>query len=597
MQRTTDLPVEANISQESSWDTRRINGALRIVAIGIIIFAGKLESMRGEASFLLHALASSSQVSSQNPSLGLTPGPVPSASTPSSGSSPSSAAFSSSLSLSSLSSTPALSVSSTTSSSSSLLSVFEALPTAPLPSSLSSTPLPLLPPTTSSSQSPPSAFEGLQLTLFSKKGICKTTDGRDFAYVYKHGVSRADCKSACWGSALCTGFSYCEGCQNGECNLITANPSLDMQPLAASLHGFSMMSGGARCSAGSCEVAMVGTPQKYECWIKTGVCHQEKRRVAILISGTLNRFVWQDTFSHAGDLRAILGCKVGDIRCPVIADVYIVLNIGNTQVGTGPSASAPPYSEGGVNESMLVNYFRNSGANNVSVWLCPAKQLQKERDDIEQGVKQTLAVEYKTDIETIWRRAESVAGFGLRWGRHGHALYLMHKVYKAALAGEANMPYRYTEFFWFREDNMFLPHKVPRPTQTCFPWSVSAATIVDKYCGFGSYGDKLHFMNPKGARVFFGPTAQDHIQIMAKWIKYAMDGPPPPHSRVDPMQTERWFQYHLASSHVQVRPADFGRVDSRYINNPKIMCTPMLYSGCSHFPPSPHPRGRHNLHK
>merc|ERR1740117_266811 len=105
-----------------------------------------------------------------------------------------------------------------------------------------------------------------------------------------------------------------------------------------------------------------------------------------------------------------------------------------------------------------------------------------------------------------------------------------------------------------------------------------ATVMVDMYCGFGSYSDKMYVTGRLGADVLFARTLEDHARNMAKWLNRGL------YKGGNSLQTEGWVQHLLESSGTIVERFDFHRTDLRYVDNLQTPCVPSMYYKCTSQP-------------
>ena len=95
-----------------------------------------------------------------------------------------------------------------------------------------------------------------------------------------------------------------------------------------------------------------------------------------------------------------------------------------------------------------------------------------------------------------------------------------------------------------------------------------AVAIVDKFCGFGSYSDKIYVSNRAAAATLFDQSWAAFCSKMELWA--AQD------------QTEAFLQRTLHANKVLVLRYDLQRADVRYVRGPpRRLCTPYVYYYCS----------------
>lgn len=210
--------------------------------------------------------------------------------------------------------------------------------------------------------------------------------------------------------------------------------------------------------------------------------------------------------------------------------------------------------------------------------------------------------------------------YSSRWTR-GRMFFLRHACFILSLTRGT-----YSYYMYVRDDNVWIgPTNVLRAfarrqiaADQANPVSSPAhheadppRVAVDKFCGWGSYSDKIYLTNYQAANVLYANSLADHIGNMARWLRVgslrvhnatskkryplcelferAPCGPNThtnctrtnkPSSRC--MQTEAFVEYLFQRGSAVVHPLDFRRTDARYPKNPPHdLCVPHLYRNCT----------------
>ena len=278
---------------------------------------------------------------------------------------------------------------------------------------------------------------------------------------------------------------------------------------------------------------------------------------AILISGQVQRFVWQD---ETGPLVA-----AADPACPPIVDVYIVLQqgeMGRIWRGTAPDT---PYKASTTTEN-LQDWYRTRGARHV--WV---KHVS------EAAIRAFLDEAPFPDETSTWRHSSDRDETGARYRSNLKMFYLRHLAFAAAATSEPS----YDGFTYWREDNFFF---TPLPEAYIPSAGPKPEVAVDANCGWWSYSDKIYASNPAGAAVLFDLTLDDFITKMKDWAACgAPSAKTPCYSRVERVQwqTELFLTNVMAAAGVTVKKREFHRTDVRYVPGHNGICVPGLYWGCA----------------
>merc|ERR1719188_1460325 len=85
------------------------------------------------------------------------------------------------------------------------------------------------------------------------------------------------------------------------------------------------------------------------------------------------------------------------------------------------------------------------------------------------------------------------------------------------------------------------------------------AVLVDSFCNWKAYSDKIYFANRKGIDVIFPKTEDEHIRLLSYWTNRL----PFLSKHIEPMQTEAFLKSLLDDSNAHVEKLDFNRTEIR----------------------------------
>lgn len=308
-----------------------------------------------------------------------------------------------------------------------------------------------------------------------------------------------------------------------------------------------------------------------------------RSNIAVLISGQLFRFVYRDSTAHAkGGLSALVCGSALGFNKTCAFDVYIVLANTKTEAfvnernGEGSEPSHPPYGKDAFTLESIRRHYLDEGARHVDITLLTAQELfgkvesvqkltiarvARERGMTEEGLEALL-------VDGSWPFLNGQP-FPELYVKLSNMLFLRHSAYANALAKEKDSLVSYSNFFYMREDNVFVDPD--------YHLATDADVMVDKYCWWsGHYGDKVYFANRAGADVVFAPTRESHVRHLQMWLNQALE------SKVG-FQVEAFL---LKSSGIRVEPFDFKRTEVRYTANKSMPqpCVPHRYYNCTAMP-------------
>jgi hypothetical protein len=188
----------------------------------------------------------------------------------------------------------------------------------------------------------------------------------------------------------------------------------------------------------------------------------------------------------------------------------------------------------------LVSHYQRRGARHVHVkWISDA-DLAHMITAVSPLFTSQLPTRLNSNIKMLWLR---------------HVVFSMSQTHGV----------EYDGYTYWREDNLFYSPL----EEGLFPSSLGAKVLVDKWCGFGSYSDKIYVANLAGANLLFDRSSEQFQQKMQVWVHYAK-------RKHHEFQTESLLGHVLSAA--TVKKVDFKRSDVRYVNN--IFCRPHMYSQC-----------------
>ena len=256
---------------------------------------------------------------------------------------------------------------------------------------------------------------------------------------------------------------------------------------------------------------------------------------AVLISGQLKRFIWKDQ-------NATL-IQPADPACPPFVDVFIAIHRGTMTKPWDGRIESIPYN---ITTAGLLSHYRKRGARHVSVkWLTDV------------------------DIEIMKRSVGSTVGSSMlrkitRPGSHASMFWLRHVAFTMAMGHSY-----YDSYTYWREDNLFFAPLEERWLQ--FHPTKYPEVVVDKWCGFGSFSDKIYVANQAGATLLFDTSFSAFQLKMQSWVKFAQ-------TRCQNSYQPEAFLGHVLSN-AKVRKVDLRRADARY--NVGKLCLASGYVQCS----------------
>jgi hypothetical protein len=261
---------------------------------------------------------------------------------------------------------------------------------------------------------------------------------------------------------------------------------------------------------------------------------------AVLISGQLKRFVWKDQ-------NAVL-IQPTDPACPPTVDVFIAIHNGTMSKPWDGHIDGIPYS---TTTTRLLSHYQKRGARHVRIKWITDGDIEK----MKLSVESTLGPSMLRSLNQYRQ---------LRWNRYLSMFWLRHVAFTMALGHSF-----YNSYTYWRDDNLFFAPLQERWLQ--FHPTEHAEVVVDKWCGFGSFSDKIYVANQPGATLLFDTSFSVFQLKMLSWVKFAQT------RGKDPFQTEAFLGHVLSDA--KVRKVDLRRADARYVDGK--LCLASGYVHCS----------------
>lgn len=296
--------------------------------------------------------------------------------------------------------------------------------------------------------------------------------------------------------------------------------------------------------------------------ISKAFMQRPKVRNAILISGGLHRFIFRDS-------------RIGGFKPHT--DVFIQLfNDSSTRELKRKIVSIIPYK---VSADTIREYFLDLGAATVHIEIYNKESLRRFRHRMGNAVGPEKI--HKLSLvpqEPGWTLLTK------RWLPHSVMFLLRHLVYTAALRYSTYYGFNYTHFLYQREDNVYVtpkPMKLPALTnliRLCDDVTVPCL-VLDKYCGWGSWPDKIYYFNELGGNLLFSRTWDDFVRFLYAWV--TVDQTKYKWNPLDQMQTEFITEYWVQRVHgLKPFQVDFERTEQRYDGH---LCIFESYINCFNY--------------
>jgi len=301
----------------------------------------------------------------------------------------------------------------------------------------------------------------------------------------------------------------------------------------------------ATCRVPPCLSKATATPRR-----RAGPC--TSAAVAIMISGQLQRFVYQD---QTGPLLA----PDPKAACPVAVDVYIALsNASLTKAWSGRVTDIPYLSS--ATPDAIKHWYLARGARRVVVKFVDEDELVRAEATVRQLIRN--APDGKR-LDTFVKQGYDKD----HWFANFRQYYMRHMVYKLTLDRT------YGVLTFWRDDNVFL---TPLDLGPMWPKLLAStnAVFVNQYCGFGALSDKIYAFNRGSVDLFFCPTFQAFSKKMLAWVESAVL-----RGGTNWLQSEAWLAHSLSQDRTQVIKWDFHRTDMRYVDGE--FCASPGYRQCT----------------
>lgn len=307
----------------------------------------------------------------------------------------------------------------------------------------------------------------------------------------------------------------------------------------------------------------------------TGTGAEAPTHVAVMITGQLVRFVYEDSMPSSFQ-ELLCGSNITDSgKCLLSVDVHVLL-ADTERNWVPPAPEYPPYSAKENMTETVEAFYRGKGAANVDVQIWSPERTEAEYNRSQARITE-LAAREEEATRAAWSAAiKTVPDWARQFHQSMHNIMMRDTIFMAVLQAEAQQPWRYDRFLFLRDDNVF--HNGSNATaisgKGLLAMHDGANVSVDKWCDFGGVCDKIFLTDRSGAAVLFAPTGEEHVQRMVKWVNRELQTPDP-----YPWAPERYYNRLLEASNQTVSMVDFRRTEIRYVGGKP--CTPSSYIGCT----------------
>lgn len=294
--------------------------------------------------------------------------------------------------------------------------------------------------------------------------------------------------------------------------------------------------------------------------------------VAIMISGQLQRFIYQD---QKGPLVVANPSEESSGCGRPLIDVYIALHNGTLSTPWAGEVSKPPYTDNTTVATIQRWFLEERGANRVFIQIYDDLHLSQMESVVWQEVSPRFVPDNSRWVQFIKNEGEG------RFSRYCRMFYMRHLAFSMTFQQQRT----YKAYVSLREDNYFfeplnftaLEFDPPSPLSNLSEsplGQLKPYIMIEKWCKWGGHSDKLHIGNSPGIASLFGRTRRDFIQLMIRWTQYAFVAFSM--GKRDPFSTEYFLQDLMATAIVEQR--DLKRIDMRYRNGK--LCIQPLYYNC-----------------
>mmetsp|Transcript_20898 Transcript_20898/g.47134 ORF Transcript_20898/g.47134 Transcript_20898/m.47134 type:complete len:787 (+) Transcript_20898:89-2449(+) len=282
------------------------------------------------------------------------------------------------------------------------------------------------------------------------------------------------------------------------------------------------------------------------------MAHSTKKTLAVLISGQLGRFIYQD---QSGPL-------VDQSGCPTIVDVFIAMHAGSiAQPWTG-TVSSPPYITEATPMSFKEWYTKRGARSTAVTFFSDADMERAEKDVYEMLCKDEKLKENKANTKSLIDKQHDV-----NWLANFRMLYLRHEVFKMSTLRS------YDFYMYWREDNVFLEPLALKPLLGVLS-NTLPSVVVDQWCGFDGYSDKIFVANRGSALALWDAEDDAFWSKMVEWTLYSSH-----RLREKNIFSTEAFLGHVMETSSTIVKRDLHRTEMRYEG--KKLCVPALYWQCT----------------
>ena len=274
----------------------------------------------------------------------------------------------------------------------------------------------------------------------------------------------------------------------------------------------------------------------------------EETSVAILISGQIGRFLYQN------QIGPLVGADGGDKPC---LDVFVALHNGTLARPWTDSVSAPPYLAR-TSVSSIEGWFASRGAREVVVKMVDDNHMQSVETVVYSRITSELGVSGASLIRSVCEK---------NWLANFRMQYLRHLVMSLTSSRA------YSTYTYWRDDNYFLEPLAMSALRAGLNKS-PPVVIVDQWCGFDGYSDKIYVSNRLGAHLLWDASFGDFSAKMAAWVRFSLSR----RDELNPCSTEA-FIHHILEPPALVVKIDLHRTEIRYEGG--AVCVPALYWRCT----------------
>ena len=290
-------------------------------------------------------------------------------------------------------------------------------------------------------------------------------------------------------------------------------------------------------------------------------------RFAMIVSGQLSRFTYQDAFARLpGGLRA-LAC--GRLRgCTVKVDVHVVLQVagavsawqGSSQFEDPTAPQRPPYHRPGHEDEDFKGHFYGLGANLVSSQYISEAALKK----MDLFTKRQLDLSLRGDrSDEEWEATlRRLPKWDRRWPAHFRMFFLRHVAFSQALKWEQHLGIRYTHFLYVREDNAFLGPSSSSLVHLARLLERNGTEVAwDSHCLHDGMSDKAFFAKRVAAEHLWGSGLEEYLKTVILWMDVAIRTM---NIMTDPLCTETALMVLVRFARLKFQAADLNRTEVRY---------------------------------